>query len=100
MYRSSLFVKKNLCNANFKTDITHQVTKKFFDNGCFSLAFDLTADHADDMNCSNLLNQGIIRIEAPFKVTLPNTITCLIYSECDSSIEIQSTKCTYVMKEF
>lgn len=69
-------------------DKSHQITKKFFDNGCFLLAFELTADHANNMICGNLLNQGTIGIEARFKKALTNTITCIVYAEYDGCIEV------------
>lgn len=39
------------------------ITKNLFDNNVFLLAFDLTSDLSASNDCSNLLNQGTIRIE-------------------------------------
>lgn len=58
----------------------YQISKKFFDDGCFLLAFDLTNDLTYSANCANLLNQGSVRIEGRFSEELPNTVTCLVYA--------------------
>lgn len=68
------------------------ITKSFFDNGCFMLAFDLTADKSVNTNCANLLNQGTIRIEASFSKELEQTISCIVYTEYDASIEIDKNR--------
>lgn len=73
-------------------DKGHQITKQFYDNGCFMLAFDLTTDQSYSSQCANLLNQGTIRIEGRFAKELPNTLTCLVYSEYDASIEIDKNR--------
>jgi hypothetical protein len=74
-------------------DRGHQITKKFFDNGCFLLAFDLTTDISNNsISCTNLLNQGTVRVEGRFKEALKNTITCIVYAEYDASIEIDSNR--------
>lgn len=71
-------------------DKGHQITKKFFDNGCFLLAFDLTNDlsYNNNFGSGNLLNQGVIGIECRFSKALENTITCIVYAEYDGTIEI------------
>lgn len=70
-------------------DKGHQITKKFYDNGCFLLAFDLTTDISyNNETCTNLLNQGTIRIEGQFSANLTEAITCIVYAEYDAAIEI------------
>jgi len=65
-----------------------QITKDMFDKNYFILAFDLTADHANSTVCSNLINQGTIRIEGRFAEALNEAVTCLVYCEYDSMIDI------------
>lgn len=68
------------------------IKKEFFDAGCFLLCFDLTNDQSFSDQCANLLNQGSIRIDARFSSPLPNTVTCLVYTEYDASIEIDRSR--------
>lgn len=78
------------------SDKGHQVTKEFFDNGCFLLAFDLSADVSNNgASCMNLLNQGTVRIEVRFAKPLPTSITCLVYTSYDASIEIDKNRNVY-----
>ncbi len=77
-------------------DKSHQITKKFFENGCFLLAFDLTADQSNDLSpCGNLLNQGVLRIHGRFSNELPRTISCIIYLEYSGLIEIDKNRTIY-----
>lgn len=77
-------------------DRGHQINKKFFDNGCFMLATDLTTDRSTESGaCGNLLNQGTIRLEARFQVALPKSVTVLIYAEYDSAIKIDKNRNVY-----
>lgn len=77
-------------------DRGHQISKKFFDNGCFIIATDLTADRSTDAGvCGNLHNQGTVRIEARFREPLLKTTTCLVYCEYDSSIKIDKDRNVY-----
>lgn len=74
-------------------DKGHQITKKFYDNGCFLLAFDLTTDLSyNNESCINLLNQGTVRIEGQFAKPLTKSITCVVYTEYDASIEIDKDR--------
>lgn len=68
------------------------ISKEFFDNGCFMLAFDLTADLSGNSDCANLLNQGTVRVEARFAKELATTVTCIVYTEFDASIEIDKNR--------
>ncbi|XP_037912047.1 uncharacterized protein F54H12.2-like [Hermetia illucens] len=74
------------------SDRDHQISRKFFDNGAFLLAFDLTPDNSYNSTCGSLLNQGTIRIEGRFKDALKKSVTCVVYAECDSSIEIDKAR--------
>lgn len=74
-------------------DKGHQITKKFYDNGCFLLAFDLTTDISyNNETCTNLLNQGTIRIEGQFSENLTEAVTCIVYAEYDAAIEIDKDR--------
>lgn len=73
-------------------DAGNQITKGFFDAGCFLLCFDLTNDMSYTSGCTNLLNQGSIRIEARFAKELEKTVTCLVYAEYDAVIEIDKNR--------
>lgn len=73
-------------------DKGNQITKNFFNNGAFMLGFDLTNDNSYTSGCTNLLNQGSVRIEARFAVELPSTVTCLVYCEYDAAIEIDKNR--------
>lgn len=77
-------------------DRGHQISKTFFDNGCFIIASDLTTDRSTESGaCGNLLNQGTIRIEARFKEALAKTTTVLIYAEYDAAIKIDKDRNVY-----
>lgn len=76
-------------------DRGHQITKKYFDNGCFLVAIDLTADHSQDSLCVNPSNSGTIRIEAQFKEPLPKTTTCIVYTSYDSILKIDKQRNIY-----
>lgn len=76
-------------------DKGHQISKKFFDNGCFLVAFDLTTDLSYNSTCGNLLNQGTVRIEGRFKEALKTTVTCIVYAEYDGSIQIDKDRNVY-----
>lgn len=73
-------------------DKGHQITKELFDNGYFLLAFDLTPDHSNNSHCGNLINQGSIRIEGRFGEPISEAISCLVYCEFDSILEIDKSR--------
>lgn len=95
-YSKEPYISTRAYNTLFKAtgihyfDKGHQITKKFYDNGCFLLAFDLTADHSNNnaAACTGLLNSGTVRIEGRFREGLKKTITCIVYTEFDAVIEI------------
>lgn len=66
-------------------DRGHQITKDLFKSGYFLLAFDLTPSGLAHDNCTELNNQGSIRIEARFDKPLPKTVTCIVYTQYGSS---------------
>lgn len=66
-------------------DRGHQITKDLFKSGYFLLAFDLSSSGMAHDNCTELNNQGNIRIEARFSKPLPVNITCVIYNQFSSS---------------
>lgn len=81
-----------------QTDFGHQITKSRFDNGYFMLAFDLTADQNVNDTCANMIQEGAMRIEFKLSQPLAEPITCLIYTECDSSLEIDRSKNIFVIQ--
>lgn len=88
-------------NTLFKSTGVHwfdkgnQITKELYNSGYFMLAFDLTADHAANTECGNLLNQGTIRIESRFAKALPQTTTCIVYTEYQSTLRIDKNRNVY-----
>lgn len=68
------------------------LTKHFFDNGAFILAFDLTADNSNASMCANLIQQGTIRIEGRFSTPLKEAVTCLVYCEYDAMLNIDKNR--------
>jgi len=64
-----------------------QITKEMFDSNSL-LAFDLIADQSSPTICSNLISQGTIRIEGRFLEPLAEAVTCLVYCDYDSMIDI------------
>lgn len=85
-------------NTLFKSTGVHwfdkgnQITKQLYNSGYFMLAFDLTADHAANTECGNPLNQGTLRIEARFAKSLPQTTTCIVYTEYQSNLRIDKNR--------
>jgi hypothetical protein len=72
-----------------------QISQKHFNHGAFMLAYDLTADKSNNLGCSSLLSQGNIRLHARLGVPLTNTTTCIVLSQYESILEIDSTHTTY-----
>ena len=58
-----------------------------FTTGYTLFAFDLSPDLAEDDHF-NLIKEGNIRLEAKFRVALPNTINFIIYAEYENILEI------------
>lgn len=80
-------------NLNMWSDGGHQVTQKFFVKGSFLLAFDLTADASyNTSSCGNLINTGVVRLEATFDKDLTKTVTCMVYAVYDATLEIDKNR--------
>lgn len=73
-------------------DRGHQIKKKLFDNGAFLLAFDITPDHTYNDLSTNPISQGTIRIEGRFSEALSEAVTCIVYMEFDSILEIDKNR--------
>ncbi len=58
----------------------------------FLIAHDLTPDLSGIDSMSSLTHQGNIRVEARFDKALTSTITCLIFLEYDSTLEIDKNR--------
>lgn len=70
---------------------SHQIKKEDFKKGFFLLAFDLDPDSYTD-SCLSLLEQGTVRIEGRFARALSKTITCIVYAEYDTKLEIDKNR--------
>ena len=57
-------------------------------NGYFMLLCDLTPDRGASEAHTTLPENGNIRIELLFSKPLPQTITCLLYLEYDSTVVV------------
>lgn len=68
------------------------INKRSFDNGSFILGFDLSPDHSNNDLCAKILKQGNIRIEGKFARAFAEPVTCLVYCEYDSMIEIDKNR--------
>jgi len=64
-----------------------QITHDMYINGYFMLLFDLTADRASEDHTS-LHENGNISIELQFSRPLPESITCLVYLEYESTVVV------------
>jgi hypothetical protein len=76
-------------NINYKDD-GNCISRSTYHRGYFLHAFDFTADLSASDSHWSLHRQGTLRMEVKFKKALPETISCIIYSEYDSLIEIDS----------
>lgn len=85
---SSIFTTLGLIH----TSQGNLITKDDFKNGSFIIACDLTPDLSGMDSSSSLLNQGNIRIEARFDKALERTVTCLVFLEYDSTLEIDKNR--------
>jgi len=62
-------------------DRAHMITLEIFTKGFYILGFDLTPDREADGEHISLPRQGNVRIEALFKKTIPEPVTCILYAE-------------------
>jgi len=73
-------------------DRAHMITLKMFTKCFYILGFDLTPDREADGKHISLPCQGNLRIEALFKIPLPETVTCILYAEFPGNIEIDYSR--------
>jgi hypothetical protein len=66
----------------------HMITLQMFTKGFYILGFDLTPDREADEEHIRLPCQGNVLIEALFKQSLSESITCILYAEFPGHIEI------------
>ena len=60
---------------------------------CFYvLGFDLTSDREADEEHISLPRQGNVRIEARFKKSLPEPVTCILHAEFPEHTEIDNSR--------
>lgn len=85
---STLFQANGILHANEG----NLITLDQFTHGHTLLAFDLTADSAGNDSCKSLIDQGTVRIEVRFEAALTNTITCIVFLEYDSLLEIDKNR--------
>ena len=68
------------------------ITLEKFTQGFYVLGFDLTPDMEADEEHISLPRQGNVRIEARFKKPLPEHVTCILYAEIPTHIEIDNSR--------
>jgi len=73
-------------------DRAHTITLEMFTKGFYMLRFDLKPDRQADEEHISLPRQGNVRIEALFKKPLPETVTCILYTEFPWHIEIDYSR--------
>lgn len=73
-------------------DRGHQISKAYFDDGCFLICYDISADKTGDMFCINLPEQGTLRVEAKFSEPIKKSIVLLMYAQFDSEIIIDEQR--------
>jgi hypothetical protein len=67
------------------------INRDDFSRGFTLVAWDLTPDLAEHDHL-NLTKEGTVRLDAKFRVALPNTINVIVYAEFESIIEIDRNK--------
>ena len=70
----------------------NQITYDMFGHGYFMLIFDLTPDDSGNEDYISLGDRGVVRIEARFEKELTKTVTCLLFSEYDATLEIDKNR--------
>lgn len=74
-------------------DHGHCVSRSKFIHGYTLFAFDLTPDlSAHSSSHWNLVKTGSLRIEVRFKTALPATVNCIVFTEYDNILEIDSSR--------
>ena len=83
-----LFEGTGIRHSNVGLQISHAMHV----NGYFMLLFDLTPDHDASEGHASHPDSGNIRIAAKFKKALTVATTCLLYTEYDSCVPIDSSR--------
>jgi hypothetical protein len=73
-------------------DRAHMITLEMFTKGFYVLGFVLTPVREGDEEHISLPRQGNVRIEARFKKTLPEPVTCILYVEFPVHFEIDKSR--------
>ena len=70
------------------------ISRSEYNDGYTLLAFDLTPD-LDETGCYHVVKRGNIRLELKFGQGLPAPVNVVIYSEFDSSIQIDKNRAIF-----
>ena len=82
-YRT-LFERSGINHSNTGLQIAHDR----YTNGYFMLLFDVTPDRGSSEALTSLPENDNIRIEQQFCRPLPESITCQLYLEYDSTVRV------------
>jgi len=83
-----IFQAAGIHHANSGLELTHDM----FISGYTIFPFDLTPDRSATESHTSQSDNGNIRIDLTFAKELPETLTCLLYCEYDSSVRIDSNR--------
>jgi len=72
-------------------DSAHMFSLEMLTNGSYILGLDLTPDREDDEELISLSRKLNVRIEARFKKSLPEPVTCILYAEFPGHLEIDNS---------
>jgi len=87
-YRT-LFEESGIHHSNSGLQITHDM----YINGYFMRLFVLTPDRGDSEAHTSLPQNGNIKIELQISKPLPESITCLLHPEYDSTVLVNFSRC-------
>jgi len=72
---------------------THGITPDVYKNGCALYAFDLTPDDCGNSSSHvNLVNSGVLRLEAKFSKNLSKSVNLICYAEMENVVEIDFSR--------
>jgi len=72
---------------------TNGITPEAFKGGCALYAFDLTPDECGNSSSHiNLVNSGVLRLEAKFAKELTKSVNLVCYAELESVVEIDFSR--------
>src|SRR5277367_3809549 len=72
---------------------SHGISPSKYKDGCALYAFDLSADEcANATSHVNLVNSGVLRLEANFSKVLPENVNLVFYGEMESVVEIDFSR--------